>query len=100
MKVEALLPYQESLVTFVYDVKRVLRGQYAERQIIVARPAHIALKPQPLERYKLGKTYKLRLRPLRGTAWNVAKTKDDSGLIDLEPYIALEDEGKFPGENH
>jgi hypothetical protein len=100
IKIEALLPYQESLVTFVYEVKKVLHGQYAENQILVARPAHIGLKPQPLDKNRIGKTYKLRLLPLRGTPWNVAKCKDDSGQIDLEPYITVEDEAKFPGATH
>ncbi len=97
---DKLLPYQESLVTFIYDVKRVARGQYTEKQIAVAHPACIALKMQPLDKLKIGKMYKLRLRELRSTTWNTAKTKDDSGQINLEPYIRVEDERKFPGAAH
>lgn len=100
MKVEALLPYQESLVVFVYDVQRVMQGSYTEKQVLVTHPAHIALKPQSLDKFRIGRSYKLRLHPLRSTPWNVTKSKDDSGLINLEPYISVEDEKKFPGARH
>lgn len=95
-----LLPYQESLVTFLYEVKKVGGGSYAENQILITHPACIGLRPQPLERYKVGKTYKLRIHPLRNSLWNTAKCKDDSGLINLEPYIPLDDERKYPGAAH
>lgn len=96
MPLQTLLPYQESLVTYLYDVKKVAGGQYAEKQILITHPAYIALRPQPLEKYKVGKTYKLRVHPLRNSLWNTAKGKDDSGLINLEPYIAIDDERKYP----
>lgn len=94
---EELLPYQESLVGFVYDVRKVLAGTYDEKQVLVMHPAHIALQRQSLRKYHLGRTYKLRLRPLEGTPWNTVKRKDDSGRMDLEPYIQLDDEAKYPG---
>jgi len=96
---DQLLPYQESLVGFVYDIKRVLAGQYTAQQILVMHPAHIRLARQPLRKYRVGRTYKLQLRQLEGTPWDTIKRKDDSGLLDLEPYIRLEDESKYPGEN-
>lgn len=96
MRVEELLPYQESLVGFVYDVKKVLAGQYTANQILVMHPAHIRLAKQPLRKYRVGRTYKLQVRPLEGTAWATVKRKDDSGLLDLEPYIRVEDETKCP----
>jgi hypothetical protein len=99
MRVEQLLPYQESLVGFVYDVRRVITGQYAERQVLVMHPAHIGLKKQALRKYRIGHSYKLHLRELEGTPWNTVKRKDDSGLIDLQPYIQLDDESRFPGAN-
>jgi hypothetical protein len=37
------------------------------------------------------------LHQLEGTPWNTVKRKDDSGLINLEPYIQVEDENKYPG---
>jgi len=96
---DQLLPYQESLVGFVYDIKKVLAGQYTAQQILVMHPAHIRLSRQPLRKYRIGRTYKLQVRQLEGTPWDTIKRKDDSGLLDLEPYIRLEDESKYPGEN-
>jgi hypothetical protein len=100
MPVEELLPYQESLVGFVYDVQEIVAGQYAAKQILVMHPAHIRLAKQPLRKYRIGRTYKLQLRPLEGTAWDTVKRKDDSGLLDLEPYIRVEDETKYSEANH
>jgi hypothetical protein len=96
MRLEELMPYQESLVGFVYDVREVLAGQYQEKQILVMHPAHIGLRKQPLRKYRMGKTYKLRVRELEGTRWNTVKRKDDSGLVDLQPYIQVEDDTKYP----
>jgi len=97
MSVEEFLPYQESLVGYVYDVRRVLSGRYNESQVLVMHPAYIGLRKQSLRKYKIGKAYRLKLHQLEGTPWNTVKRKDDSGLIDLEPYIQVEDENKYPG---
>lgn len=97
MKVEDFLPYQESLVGFVYDVVKVLAGNYDEGQILVMHPAFVGLRRQSLRKYRIGRTYKLRLRDLAQTPWSTVKRRDESGRIDLEPYIRLEDEAKYPG---
>jgi hypothetical protein len=96
MPLQELLPYQESLVGYVYEVKKVAHGQYAEREILVMHPSFIGLKPQKLDKFKLGKTYKLRLHPIEGTLWNTAKARDESGQINLQPYIRVEDEARHP----
>ena len=96
LPIQNLLPYQESTVTYLYDVKKVSGGSYPERQILVTHPACIGLKMQPLGKYRVGKTYRLRVHLLRNSIWNTAKCKDDSGLINLEPYIPVDDERKFP----
>jgi len=97
LRVEEFLPYQESMVGFVYDVRKVSTGEYDDSQILVLHPAYIGLKKQSLHRYRIGKTYKLRLRELAETPWSTVKRRDDSGRIDLEPYIQIEDEAKYPG---
>ncbi|MEI8108718.1 MAG: FHA domain-containing protein [Verrucomicrobiota bacterium] len=89
-----ILPYQESLVGLVYAVEKVIKGQYGEKQILVMHPAHIRLKPQSLEKYRLAKSYTMRLRELEGSPWGTIKSSDTSGLIDLIPYIQIEDEAK------
>jgi|SRR5215472_5056836 len=93
---EELLPYQEFLVGFVYDVKEVIAGEYGEKQILVMHPAYIRLHPQSLGRFRVGRTYELQLRELEGSIWSTVKSKDDSGRIDLEPYIRIQDEARYP----
>jgi len=93
---EELMPYQEFLVGFVYGVEEVTAGEYSEKQILVMHPAYIGLQPQPLEKFRIGKTYELQLRPLDGSLWSTIKSKDDSGRIELEPYIRVQDEGRYP----
>ncbi|MDQ6623382.1 MAG: hypothetical protein M3Y86_07855 [Verrucomicrobiota bacterium] len=98
MQLDELLPYQESLVAYVYNIDKVVRGQYSERQILVMHPAFIALKPQRLDKFRLGKRYKLRLHLLEGTLWSTAKMRDETGQINLTPYIGVEDLKQYP--NH
>lgn len=98
LRTDQLLPYQESLVAYIYDVREILKGEYKEKQILVMHPAHIGLKIQPLDKYEIGKTYELHLHELEHTAWNTIKSQDDSGRIDLVPYIQVEDEIRLPAE--
>ena len=93
---EELMPYQEFLVGFLYDVEQVISGQYGEKQILVMHPAYIGLQPQPLEKFQIGRSYELQLRPLDGSIWSTIKSKDDSGRIELEPYIRVQDEARYP----
>ena len=93
--VEEFLPYREFLVGYVYEVTRVIAGEYSESQILVMHPAYIGLKEQRL-RYRVGKNYRLQLHELESTVWKTVKSKDDSGLINLQPYIRVQDEKKHP----
>src|SRR5437667_4962910 len=93
---EELLPYQEFLVGFVYDVEEVIAGEYGEKQILVMHPAYIGLQPQSLGKFRIGRTYELQLRTLDGSIWSTIKSKDDSGRIELEPYIRIQDEARYP----
>ena len=93
--VEEFLPYREFLVGYLYEITRVIAGEYSESQILVMHPAYIGLRPQKL-RYKIGKNYRMQLHELEGTVWKTVKSKDDSGLINLLPYIRIQDEKKHP----
>jgi len=93
---EELLPYQEFLVGFVYDVEEVVAGEYGEKQILVMHPAYIGLQPQSLGKFRIGRSFELQLRSLDGSIWSTVKSKDDSGRIDLEPYIRVQDEARYP----
>ena len=94
--VKEFLPYQEFLVGYLYDVVDVIQGEYAEKQILVMHPAYIKLEEQRLGRWRVGRTYRMELHQLENTVWKTAKSKDDSGLINLEPYIRVQDEMKHP----
>lgn len=91
-----LLPYQEFLVGYLYEVVRVINGEYSEKQILVMHPAYIKLEEQRLGRWRIGRTYRLQLHELENTVWKTVKSKDDSGLINLQPYIRVQDEMKHP----
>ena len=93
---EELMPYQEFLVGFVYDVEQVIAGEYGEKQILVMHPAFIGLQPQSLGKFRIGRSYELQLRTLDGSIWSTIKSKDDSGRIELEPYISVQDEARYP----
>jgi hypothetical protein len=94
--VNEFLPYQEFLVGYVYEVTEVLAGEYSEKQILVMHPAYIKLHEQRLGRWKIGKTYRLQLHELEKTVWKTVKSKDDSGLINLQPYMRVQDERRHP----
>jgi hypothetical protein len=91
-----LLPYREFLVGYLYEVDRVIRGEYPEKQILVMHPAYIKLKEQRVGRWKIGRSYRLQLRELENTVWKTVKSRDDSGLINLQPYIRVQDEKRHP----
>ena len=93
---EQLMPYQEFLVGFVYDVEKVIAGDYGEKQILVMHPAYIGLHRQSLGKFHIGRSYELQLRGLDGSIWSTVKSKDYSGRIDLEPYIRIQDEARYP----
>jgi hypothetical protein len=94
-----LLPYQEYLVGYLYEVDKLVSGYYSGNKILVMHPAYIGLKKQHL-RYRVGKTYKLQLHELDDTVWKTVKSKDDSGSISLQPYIRVQDENKHPEHAH
>jgi hypothetical protein len=94
--VKEFLPYQEFLVGYLYEVTRVIAGEYSENQILVMHPAYIKLEEQRLGRWRIGRNYRLQLHELENTVWKTVKSKDDSGLINLQPYIRVQDEMRHP----
>ncbi|NBV84760.1 MAG: hypothetical protein EBS01_00500 [Verrucomicrobia bacterium] len=96
LPLEKLLPYQESMVAYVYRVEEVLSGEYAEKEIVVMHPAHIRLKPEPLSAYKVGKLFTLNILEFDGSLWESIKKSEETGRMALRPYIRKEDEARFP----
>lgn len=93
---DKLLPYQESMVSFLYQVEEVLSGHYSDPQIVVMHPAHIRLKLQPLDNYKIGSSFKFDLVEFDGSPWESMKRSEETGRIELRPFIRKEDEARFP----
>ena len=93
---EKILPYQESMVSFLYQVDEVLAGDYSESEIVVMHPAHIRLKPEPLVNYKVGASFKFELMDFEGSPWESIKRSEETGRIELRPFIRKEDEARFP----
>src|SRR5262245_22208267 len=96
IKKEELMPYKEFLVGLLYDFEQVMQGQKDEKQILVMHPPYIGLQPQALGKFQISRSYQLELRPLDGSIWSTIKSKDDSGRIELEPYIRVQDEARYP----
>lgn len=98
--VDKILPYQESMVSFLYHVDEVISGEYPDSEIVVMHPAHIRLKPQPLSAYTIGGSFKLDLLEFDGSPWESIKRSEQTGHIELRPFIRKEDEARFPSLPH
>ncbi len=96
LPLEKILPYQESMVGFLYRVEQVVSGSYAEKELLVMHPAHIAQKPLPLEKYAVGTVYSMDLIEFEGSPWEAIKRTEETGRIELLPFILKEDEARFP----
>lgn len=96
LRPEQFAPYHESLVAYVYDVVKVVKGEYQEKEILVMHPAHIHRQPQSLSKYKIGDTYELRLRDVDETPWGAIKSSDKTERKDLIPFIQVADDRKLP----
>ena len=96
IETERLLPYRESLVSYLYQVRELISGEYHETELTVMHPAHIRLNPQTLSKYKIGRTYLLDLVDFEGSPWEAIKRSEETGRIELSPYIRREDEARFP----
>jgi hypothetical protein len=94
-----IVPYNESLVAFVYRVRRVLKGSFKGSQVVVLRTAHIGGTRQPMHEYFLNQTRTLRLIPLDQTPWATLKAKDDVRFVDLDRFITEEDHQKLRNQS-
>jgi len=96
LPLEKITPYQESMVSFLYRVEQVLSGAYSEKELLVMHPAHIAQKPEPLEKYAVGEVYRMDLVEFEGSPWEAIKRSEQTGRLELLPFIRKEDEARFP----
>jgi len=93
-----IAPYNESLVAFVYRIRRIVQGTCKGTHVAVLRAAHIGGRRQPMNEFFLNQTRTLRLIPLEETPWATLKSKDDLRFVDLERFITEEDHVKLRKE--
>ena len=96
LSVSKLVPYQESVVSHLYEVVQVLQGEYSDSEILVMHPAHVRLAPQNLWKYQRGRIYTLDLVEFDGSPWESIKRSDETGRMEMNPFIRREDEVRFP----
>jgi hypothetical protein len=84
------------MVGFLYRVEQVLGGVYNEKELLVMHPAHIAQKPESLEKYVIGEVYQMDLIEFEGSPWEAIKRSEQTGRVELLPFIRKEDEARFP----
>ena len=96
LPLEKINPYQESMVSFLYRVEQVLGGVYSEKELLVMHPAHIGQKQEPLEKYAVGEVYRMDLLEFEGSPWEAIKRSEQTGRMELLPFIRKEDEARFP----
>lgn len=92
---EEIAPYKESLVAFVYRVRRVLKGEFHGTRLVVLHAAHIAGKRQPMHSFTTGQQRILRLLPVDETPWATLKSKDDPRYLQLDRFVCVEDNAKL-----
>ncbi len=96
LALEKIIPYQESMVGFLYRVEQVVRGAYSQKDLLVMHPAHISQKPESLDKYVVGETYSMDLIEFEGSPWESIKRSEQTGRFELLPFIRKEDEARFP----
>jgi hypothetical protein len=96
LPLEKITPYQESMVSFLYRVEQVLGGVYSEKELLVMHPAHIGQKEEPLHKYVVGGVYRMELIEFEGSPWEAIKRSEQTGRLELLPFIRKEDEARFP----
>ena len=74
----------------------VLGGVYSEKELLVMHPAHIGQKEEPLHKYEVGGVYRMELIEFEGSPWEAIKRSEQTGRLELLPFIRKEDEARFP----
>lgn len=92
---EEIAPYRDSLVAFVYEVKRVERGEFKDTHFVVLHAAHIAGKRQPMMGYFLNQTRTFNLIPVDATPYATLKSKEDPRYYELERFLTDSDFAKL-----
>jgi hypothetical protein len=83
-------PYTSALITYVYDVEKVLEGEYTGPRVLVKHWAMLGLQPVVGFPREPGKSYELVLEPQSGHAHlQGERAMDDTDAFDLEPWFEV-----------
>ncbi|CAN5831882.1 hypothetical protein BH11VER1_BH11VER1_04640 [soil metagenome] len=87
---EGIDPYTSSLVVYIYDVEKVLEGDFTEKRILVKHWAMLGQKPVDAMPREVGKSYDLMLERESGHPnLKGERVMDDTAAFDMEPWFEV-----------
>ncbi len=85
---EGIDPYTSSLVIYIYDVEKVMEGDFTDKHILVKHWAMLGQKPVDAMPREVGKSYDLVLERESGHPnLKGERVMDDTTAFDLEPWF-------------
>lgn len=85
---EGIDPYTSSLVVYIYDVEKVIEGDFTEKRILVKHWAMLGQKPVDAMPREVGKSYDLILeREFEHPNLKGERVMDDTAAFDMEPWF-------------
>lgn len=85
---EGIDPYTSSLVIYLYEVEKVLEGEYTEKEVLVKHWGMLGLKPVLQMPREAGKSYELILEKSDDHAHlKGERVMDDTTAFDLVPWV-------------
>lgn len=85
---EGIDPYTSSLVVYIYDVEKVIEGDFTEKRILVKHWAMLGQKPVDAMPREVGKSYDLTLERESGHPnLKGERVMDDTSAFDMEPWF-------------
>lgn len=85
---EGIDPYTSSLVVYIYDVEKVIEGEFSEKRILVKHWAMLGQKPVDAMPREVGKSYDLVLERESGHLnLKGERVMDDTTAFDMEPWF-------------
>jgi len=85
---EGIDPYTSSLVVYVYEVEKVLSGEFSGKSVLVKHWAMLDQKPVVGLPREIGQSYELTLeKEAAHTQLKGERTMDDTTVFDMEPWF-------------
>lgn len=94
---ESFAPYGEYLITNLYSVVRVLKGNYQEKEIAIMHPAYIQHRKQNLSRFKKKRNITVNVtEPPDDSPWITVNRADTVASPEFSLYMLEEDLMRHP----